>query len=202
MQAERNAQAVGCLVIGDDMSGEGAISGLCAFLKERGAAASVFSSHQPPALHSELQRAYQAIRRQRAISAIVAAGAGCDAALALAGQLPVDRLALLTGVGPDGSTENDSLAGPLRRIRAYARRGEALCVSDVLVVQAGDAPRHLRLEYLAEALVNCRVCGVKLPSGTWANRKENIKMGFYRFLVDGVLPKSLAESAEMCIIYG
>ncbi|MBR1560286.1 MAG: hypothetical protein IJ646_08620, partial [Clostridia bacterium] len=50
---------------------------------------------KPEGLHQALQRAYQRVRRDGAASCVLAAGMGCDCALALAGQLPVDRLALM-----------------------------------------------------------------------------------------------------------
>jgi len=57
------------------------------------------------------------------------------------------------------------------------------------------------LEPLARALCNCRIHGVRLSETAWTNGKEQMKNALCGFLCAGVLPKSLAERAEMCIIY-
>ena len=151
-----------------------------------------------PGLHAALQRAYQRIRRDDAPSGILAYGTGCDCALALAGQLPADRLALLypldwQGTGP--------LARSLRGVRRYARRGAAFCVADVLIVPglltSRDLPGQLR-----RALCNSRVTVLQPPEDAWTKGKEVLKTAILHFLRHGVLPKSLAENSEMCIIYG
>ena len=202
MRSEEARQRIGCLVIGNGMSGEGALSGLSAALEEDGVTAAAFCASGGRGLHLELQRAYQAVRRECGVSSIAAAGVGCEAALALAGQLPVDRLVLLTGESWGGrGMLPAALSGPMRRIRAYARRGASFCVADVMILQFGAADRGSSLAELADGLCNCRVWGIALPEEAWINRKDTMKKDICGFLRCGVLPKSLAENSEMCIIY-
>ena len=195
---ERREYAAGCLLIACDGFEEDDCSGLSAFLNGRGMLAEAFEGWQSENPHLALQCAYQSVRRRCARSAILGIGAGCHAALALAGQLPVDRLVLLTGAG----IVAERLAGTLRRLRAYARRNAALCVAEVLILQAGEAERGLSMPALQRALANCRVSGAQFPAIWRSERKDQMNMAVYRFLSEGVLPKNLAEKSEMCIIYG
>ena len=196
MMPEGARRDTGCMVIGETLSGEGGLSGLSSLLAKSGAATEIFCEVPGEALHPALQRGYQRVRLHCRQSAIAAAGGGCDAALALAGQLPVDRLALVTG-----SFGGEPPRGPRRRIRSYARRNAAFCVAEVLILQFGPAEGWLELEPLARALCNCRIHGVRLSEAAWTNGKEQMKNALCGFLCAGVLPKSLAERAEMCIIY-
>lgn len=200
MLAERASGTVGCLVIDGFASGEDSLSGLSSFLNARGVRAAAFCPNGGR-LHAELQRAYQRVRGAGDVAAIAAAGTACDAALALAGQLPADRLVLIGGARA-GGTLPDDWRGQLRRIRAFARRNAVFCVADVLAVEPLSDAGLDRLDRLGRALCNSRFRGAAVREDLWINRKEVLKMGVYRFLCDGVLPKSLAENPEMCIIYG
>lgn len=194
----QNGVDIGCLLIGDGLFEPDALDGWDQYLNERGVRAEVFRWPGPADLHMSLQRAYQRVRRDGAVNAIVAAGSGCDCALALASQLPADRLALLC---PADWSGNGGLAKPLGRIRRYALRGAAFCVADVLLLPGMHTPERL-IERWRRALCGCRV-NVVCPGGDmWTNRKEVLKLGVFRFLCDGITPKSLAENPEMCIIYG
>ena len=185
---------VSCLVI-DGVGGVGALCGMAEALRERGVAAADYVRDRRQGLHADLQRAYQRIRQLDGVNAIVASGAGCDCALAVAAQLPVDRMVLLC---PEDDCE---APGEFRRVRAYGRRNAALCASDVLLIGwsgRDDAP----LRRLCRSLCACRTAAALAAEDLWTNRKEVLKLGILRFLCEGVPPKSLAENPEMCIIYG
>lgn len=187
----------GCLLI-DEMLFDARGLGAYGDLADQGFRAERFSPDAGGDLHTALQRAYQQIRRDDAVNGILAYGTGCDCALALAGQLPADRLALLYPLDWQGG---GPMERQLQRVRRYARRGAAFCVADVLIVPglltARDLPERLR-----RALCNSRVTLLKPPEALWTKGKDVLKTGILHFLRHGVLPKSLAENAEMCIIYG
>ena len=193
----RASNGIGCLLIDMFTPGEFALSGLCAFLGEHGVCAERFTPAEGGRLHMELQRAYQRVRVDGGISAVAAAGRGIDAALALAVQLPVDRLILIdlphqrASIGP--------FARELRRISAYARRNRAFCVSDVLAIQVNGGDFDFGV--LCRDMPNSRITVLRTSMNMWTNGKETLKTTIYRFLRDGVLAKSLAENPEMCIIY-
>ena len=185
---------MGCLVI-DGLGGGGALTDMAAYLQKQGMRASEYVPDVRIGLHAGLQMAYQQIRVPDGINSIVAAGAGCDCALAIAAQLPVERLVLLC---PE---DGRKASGEYRRVRAYGLRNAALCTCDALVIgwSGADSDPLMRL---CRSLCACRVQALVAGENLWTIRKEVLKLGVFRFLCDGVLPKSLAENPEMCIIYG
>lgn len=189
---------LGCLLIEDPLYRIDALQGAAATLRQRGARAEAFCWDGGGALYPALQRAYQHIRSDDGINGIVALGAGCDCALALSCQLPVDRLALLE---PMDWRATGEVAQQLRRIRSFARANAAFCVADVLIVP-GPHTDDRQLHRLARGLNGARVVIAQAAEEMWSNRKEVLNLGIFHFLRDGVLPKSLAENPEMCIIYG
>ena len=166
-------------------------------------------------LWERLQTGLQELRVNSERLAVAGVGEGCCGALALAEQLPVDRLVLIDPVlsAPDGDrrrSEVDGLAAPrhrgdaarqIGRLAAFARRNLSLCVSDVLLVGHSHRP-----DRLARMLPHCRVTCLLSPPQTGEKRLINCenaeKQAITRFLKTGELPKSLAENPEMCIIYG
>ena len=187
---------IGCLLIDDLLPGGASLAPLEAAMVPGGFRAARFSAEPAPQLHHALQRAYQRVRRDGDVNALVGLGAGCDAALALAGQLPVDRLALL---GPTDWRMGGPWARPLRRVREYARRGAVFCVADVLLMPGADMAPCQRLR---RALCNSRVTLFRPSEAALLKDKDILKTAILHFLRHGVLPKSLAENPEMCIIYG
>lgn len=192
------AWELGCLLIDDPLGPVGALEDTARVLRANGARTEAFSWDGAGRLYPSLQRAYQRIRRDDATSGMVAIGAGCDCALALSCQLPADRLVLIEPVAWRAGGDR---ARQLRRIRAFARRNAAFCVSDVLVVPGPHTTEKL-LHRLAHDLGGARLALLQSAEEMWSNRKEVLNLGIFRFLRDGVLPKSLAENSEMCIIYG
>ena len=106
---------------------------------------------------SQAQTALWNARKNSGWVCVAAEGAAAYIALALAAQLPVNRLALL-----NLPVNRPRLSRELNRMRAFARRNLALVVSEVLIAGAADR----RGQSLARGLVNCDVCVVdKLQPG-------------------------------------
>ena len=189
---------IGCLLIEDPLYDIDALDDLYLSLHRNGVRAARFIWDRHERFHPSLQRAYQRIRRDDAVNGIVAIGAGCDCALALACQLPAERLALLEPVDWQGRGED---ARQLRRIRSFARRNAAFCVADALIVP-GPNTDDACLKRLGRDLCACRRTLFIPSEELWSNRKEEFNFAILHFLRDGAAPKSLAENPEMCIIYG
>ena len=187
---------LGCLLIDDPLYGGGGLNDLHDALMRQGVRTERFAWDRSSPLHPSLQRAYQRVRRDDAVNAIAAMGAGCDCALALACQLPADRLVLLEPM--DWRCE---AAREMKRIRAFARRNAAFCVADVLILP-GPHTEAGHLKRLTRALTGCDATALRPAEELWTNRKEVLNLGIIHFLQRGDTPKSLAENHEMCIIYG
>lgn len=189
---------VGCLLIDDVLNGGNALADWLPALTERGVRAERFRWDGREGLYPALQRAYQRVRRDDGVSCLLAWGSGCHCALALAGQLPADRVAL---IDPSDGPEDAAILREYSRVRRYARRGAAFCAASVLIVPGPHTPDELPSR-LAQGLYSCRVAVIQPGEDLWTNRKEVLKLGVFRFLREGITPKSLAENPEMCIIYG
>lgn len=192
-----NARDIGCLLIDDPLCGVGALHATAAALSRHGARTDVFLWDKTGRLYPALQRAYQRIRRDDGVNAMIALGTGCDCALALSCQLPADRLVLIEPMQPQGSGD---AVRQLRRVASFARRNAAFCVADALIVPGPNTDDD-RLARLMRDL-DGRATLLRSGEEMWSNRKEVLNLGIFHFLRDGVLPKSLAENPEMCIIYG
>ena len=163
-----------------------------------------------------LQVAYQSLRRGCDACGIMARDLGCAGALAIAEQLPVDRLVLIEpslSVGRRGARRagdgNDPFPAPMwremRRLAAFARRNLPLCVSDVLIVEGGNRPVG-RWDPIDRLPGHARVVRLRLRGKTgddlYTIREIAVKQAISDFLRAGELPKPLAENPEMCIIDG
>ena len=163
-------------------------------------------------LQAQLQLAREGFR----YSGILARGAGCGAALALAEQLPVDRLALIEppealhtfprpGPRAPGDPALSKRRRQVRRLNAFARRNLSLCVADVLVAEKPDAAFARRL-WEGGLRDHSRVVRLAIPGEIgrvlYTNCENMAKRAIIDFLRAGVLPKELAQNPEMCIIYG
>ena len=187
---------IGCLLIDDPLYGGGGLDDLHDLLMRQGIRTERFTWDCSSPLHPSLQRAYQRVRRDEGMSAIIAMGTGCDCALALACQLPADRLVLVEPM--DWRCE---AARQMRRIRTFARRNAAFCVADVFILP-GPHTEAGHLKRLTRMLTGCDVTALRPAEELWTNRKEVLNLGIIHFLQRGAAPKSLAENHEMCIIYG
>ena len=208
MRAE--SMSAGCLCIDDITSGTSDPSGPFLFRGLSGVETWPFRCPEGENLWDGLRVALQALRKRWETVGVAAQGTGCAAALALAEQLPVDRLALvdpllsIRGTGRGGGAMSAD-ARVLRRIAAFARRNLSLCVSDTLIVETGADCVDCRR--LADALsTHCRVerirFDVKTGEKLYKIREIEVKQAISRFLQAGERQKPLAENPEMCIIYG
>lgn len=191
---------VGCLVIDDPMSGENWLSGLS--LPE-GLCPYPYSWRAGEGLFESLQTLLQRARAECGAACVLARGAGCAAALALAEQLPVERLVL---VHPSlrRLRAPKSFARACNRIAYFAAQNLSLCVCDALIV-ARKEERGAR--QIARALkANCRVCRLELPGDSGPELYTICENGLNRAITDFLrgedFPKDLAQNPEMCIIYG
>ena len=207
----------GCLLIDDFSPGSPALSRLSVYRALPGVQTSAFDAGRADRVWERLQADFQAVRANCGAAAALGIGTGCVAALALAAQLPMDRLVLIdprisvrdAGIFSFHSFgkrcgDRGSMLAQLRRLARYAARNLSLCVADILVVE--HAPFPDGAPALPARLPHCRVARlcVSLPEEAERFRKcENEeKQLITRFLRRGELPKSLAEKSEMCIIYG
>ena len=181
MRENVSERPVGCLIIDSEMSGEGTLSGLSSFLIGNGVAADAYACVEPRRLHAELQQVYQRLRGRSERACIAAAGDGCFGALALAGQLPVDRLVLMTGEPWRPSPER--LLRAFRRLCGYARRGAAFCVCEVLALRFGESRRG-GADALLGDLCNCRVRVEQLSADAWEKEKARMARAIHGFIVE------------------
>lgn len=201
--------AMACVVIDDFLSGMSRLSGLSSFLAAKGVRVCAPKPAGAGYLLPALQDALQAARSGTGGASVVACGTGCGAALALAEQLPVERLALIDPRSPRavGSGVDPALLRKAVRLDRFARRNLPLCVSDVLVIHARpsghDRPQaaFIGTGRLHGRLLTAEFCGAD-ANNLYTDCENMLKNGVYSFLQNGDFPKSLAEKPEMCIIYG
>ena len=167
-------------------------------------------------LWDRLQSALHDIRAEWGAAAAIAVGTGCAPALALACQLPVEKLVLIGPAAPawpsrllrKGNEDADDgrRLRALRRLVAFARRNLPLCVSDMLVVGQGAESGEDALRRAYGNPVNCRVNRLdvrgKNDKDLYTIREIAVKAAISRFLNPIESSKPLAENPEMCIIYG
>ena len=185
----RAKQTVGCLLIDDPTSGENRLSGLSALDGIAPGPLTGRRGRRPlPALQTPLQR----VRREYGAAACWPVGTGCVAALALAEQLPVERLALIEARRREPAPRH-------RPNGALCPRNLSLCVSDALIVEA--ATRGAGADRAGACQASGRLC-LRDRANCIQFVKMTLKTAIFAFLRTGELPKSLAENPEMCIIYG
>ena len=190
MSKTRDA-SVGCILIEDPLSGESALSGLSLPPEIQ---AFPFAWRAEERSFPVLQTLLQQVRGEYGSACILARGAGCMAALALAEQLPVERLALVEPVPARRQA---------RRIALFAMSNLALCVSDALIVarNPGRMARRIARGIGFHGRAALLLAG-KSGDNLYTNREKIEKDALIGFLRDGVFPKELAQNPEMCIIYG
>ena len=165
-------------------------------------------------LLDRLQSALHDLRREWGSAAAIAVGTGCAAALALACQLPVEKLVLIDPSAParllwgrrNGDPDDGQRVRALRRMAAFARRNLPLCVSDMLIVSLSAESGEDALRRAYGIPVNCRVNRLdvrgKSDKDLYTIREIAVKAAISRFLNPLESSKPLAENPEMCIIYG
>ena len=165
-------------------------------------------------LWDRLQGALYDLRAEWGAAAAIAVGTGCAPVLALACQLPVEKLVLIDPVAParalrrkgHDTAEDGPRFRALRRLAAFARRNLPLCVSDMLIVGHGAESGVDAMRRAYGNPVNCRVARLdaqdKSDKELYTIREIAVKEAISRFLHPVETPKPLAENSEMCIIYG
>ena len=135
-------------------------------------------------LYGQLLGDYQRLRRRFGEATIVALGRGCAAALALAEQVTVERLALIR---PELRVKRGSSSRErqLSRVAAFARRNLACCASDILCCQSACSPMPARLQRETR--------GRFFPFFQGEGDRESINNAILLFLTAGECPKSLAD---------
>ena len=188
---ETQNRPVGCILIDDPVSGEDLLSGLS--LPDGLLAHPVqWRTGEKPL--EALQALLQRVRKACGAAGVLALGAGCMAALALAEQLPVERLALV-----EPMFEPAGLTFTRRRFTGFAMRNLALCVSDALIVGSGDS--RVARQIARGLRANGRVTRVSLPGGNGQDLyticENDAQRAVFAFLLGEELPKDLAQTSEM-----
>ena len=199
-QKNRGRAAVGCLCIDAITSGSEHASGRFIVPGSESLRAVGFVPENGEGLWDGLRTAYQRMRSGCGLVAVAARGTGCAAALALAEQLPVDRLALVDPALslPRGADRR----GEAARLCAFARRNLSLVACDVLAVQTGASAALRRAWFSPRCRLTWLSCPGEGDGEMYRKREIEVKQAISCFLQTGELPKSLAENPEMCIIYG
>lgn len=203
--ARKVCPTIGCMLIEDLSSGGGLPSGLCAYLESRQIGVDVFRHSGKEKVHAKLQNAFYNVRRMYDTSGIIAVNGGIDAAVALSAQVPVERIVLIC-TEENMPHEDGRMKRQLNKLSRFARRNAAFCISEVMVISAGDGGGHERSQMLVNSLVNAAVIkGISMAGNDkkiWTDYEWMMNNQIYRFLCGEELTKSLAENPEMCIIYG
>jgi len=180
-----NAEGVGCLLIGETMRMRA--------LGELLAAQGVETFAPPPGadLQSSVQEGLRAARR-RGGTCVAAEGEMWAAALSLAAQLCVDRVAL---VAPTDRIRypKDEFEKQIGRLKGYARRNLFFCVSEVLVLDTEATRGDRRMNAVIGRLCNARVHRLLMPVQRWTNCEFSPLEAAVRFLGEGDLGFSLAK---------
>ena len=208
--AETGRGCVACILIDNLMPGENRLSGL---LFHSALALFPFMWQAGAPMMDALRTLLQRARRACGAATVLARGTGCGAALALAEQLPVERLALIEPAGAlearrgartPGRETDAAERRQIRRTCAFARRNLALCVSDALVIEGGRS-RGWQLLNDGGLSAHSRLCRLAIPAESgeilFTNCENSPKRALIDFLAAGELPKDLAENREMCIMY-
>ncbi|MBQ9951439.1 MAG: hypothetical protein IJO98_04780 [Clostridia bacterium] len=174
--------AVGCLLIGDTLR----MNALRLRLNSGGAATAVPAPGEN--LYRSVQEGFLAARRPGG-ACIAAEGEMWAAALSLAAQLSVDRVALFAPTDSRKRT-GDKAERQIEWMKAYARRNLSFCVCQVLILE--DRP-SARLERVWKMLLNARVHRCSLDDQRWTNCEFSHVEAAARYLERGELPFSLAK---------
>jgi len=114
---------------------------------------------------SQAQRALQNLRSEAEWVCVAASGAAVMIALALAAQLPVERLALWMEEKP-----RQRIGRELHRIHTFARRNLSLVVSELLLIDADEADERRLMRGLGRLASVRSVAGKDLQPGDLLER--------------------------------
>lgn len=184
MRPKAERANVGCLLIGETMR----MRALRERLNESGV--ETFFAQQGADLLSSVQEGLYKARRPGGVC-IAAEGEMWAAALALAAQLSVERVALIEPTDRCRSPRND-WERQIIRLKSFVRRNLFFCVSDVLLLE-GDGETARRLDALCRRMCNARVWRAELSDQRWTNCEHLHIDAAARFLSDGEFAFSLAK---------
>lgn len=184
MRPNAAREPVGCLLIGETMR----MHALCERLNENGV--ETFFAQRGGDLLSSVQEGLYRARRPGGVC-IAAEGEMWAAALALAAQLSVERVALIEPTDRFRSPSNDQ-ERQLVRLKSFVRRNLFFCVSDVLMLE-GDGEPAGRLDALCRRMCNARVWRAELSDQRWTNCEHLPIDAAARFLKSGEFAFSLAK---------
>lgn len=204
MQLGKPRSTIGCLMINELTSEERQLSGLSVFLGKKGIYSRHFNIGEDRRIHAQLQSAYQKVCANSKERCIIGAGTGSIGALALAAQLPVDRLILMDEAF-FYKEEETGKQKQFKRLAGFANRNISFCVTNALLIADNNEDSLARMLKMAKAMSNSSVCLIQiwgaLRKDLCTNCESAGKEIIYSFLSSGGLPKYLAEKSEMCIIY-
>jgi len=180
-------EAIGCLLIGGRKRGR--IDALEAMLRAQGVAS--IRIGRTDALLCSGQEGLYRIRRPGG-TCIAAEGEMWAAALALAAQLHVDRILLLSPTD-DRLNTKDEWERQIARLKAYARRNLFFCVSSVLVLESAAEESDGRMSAVYRRLCNASLRRVSLPPEKWTNCKQSLLSAAVHFLHAGDFEFTLAK---------
>lgn len=173
-------EPVGCLLIGE--TDRGRMRALRERLNARG-----IVTVGTPRREDLLAAAQEGLYAARGLggACIAAEGELWAAALALAVQLSVERIALIAPTDHFQQPKSD-WEKQIERLKSYARRNLFFCVSDVLVLEGEASGRSAkRIDLMCRRMCNARVRRVNLAGETWTNCKQSEIDAVAGFLVDG-----------------
>jgi len=203
-QVRKGGPTIGCLMIEDLSSGGQKLSGLSVFLEKMGVHTELFRWDGREDIHVRLQNAFFQVRSENSKACIAACGAGILGAVALAVQLPVERMVFIEGHS-SGQSEKKLIHRQVSRLYRFSRRNAAFCISDILRILPAGEDSGKAVRATMKGLVNCRIDTMDIceraGNKICPNGEHLPEMPIYRFLTAGEIAKSLAENSEMCIIY-
>lgn len=184
---------IGCLILGQTAR----MNALKSRLSEYGVVA--VQGRSGGNLFISAQEGLYAARRPGGVC-VAAEGELWAAALSLAVQLCVDRVALIAPTDyPNKST--DEQEKQIARLKGFARRNLFFCVSEVLVLESGgDARSQKRMDSVLRRLCNARVYRLSAQENSMMCGEDAAIETAACFLADGELWFSLAKRHKMCII--
>lgn len=181
--------ALGCVLIGETKESP---KGVADRLRDAGILTTWVCAPKDETAMNRLRSVYRETCDACRSTALMAEGCGCLAAMALAIQLSVERMVLI-----DPADRCEPPAPWIGRTRRFVRGNLALCAADTLLLCASwnALPRGWG------SLPGTRVIrAARQPGMGFDKTDERLVDAIICFLRTGVLPKSLAENDEMCII--
>ena len=165
--------ALGCLLIGERSGGR--LEPLEALLRARGTRTVCIGGE------GLLDAAQEGLRQARGTGGVCIAAEGemWAAALALAAQLPVERIVLIAPEDRDRAISvRDERSRRLQRLKAYAKRNLFFCISSILLL---EIPVETRSDRRVDELCR-RLCNASVQRTSLAHAASGYACAAARFL--------------------